>query len=273
MKPSLALLCGLLSLAPAFADLTSSQAVNALERQYGAAKFDHIVSLSAERGEPNPREWVVVVFDPESPTTLRSYWADETRVVTRGVNSAFYPGRVPSGFVDAAKIKVNSESAFAIVDDLARQEKVGFNEVTYTLRAIDFTDDPIWVIRLIDVRRQVVGRVTLSAESGKVLRRVWLTPTAARRGMAPFVRDSLAPKEGDGRPLIPVEPGEGLPTREVDGFPIDPVPDDAPLGLPPLPEVDVTAGLVGIERERREREPELPTRDPDPLYQELPDDE
>jgi len=284
MKMSVALLCGVMAVVPVFADLNSSQAVAALERQYGPEKFDHIVSLRGVGGGPNPREWVVVAYDRESPTTLRSYWADATRVVTQGVNSSYYPARVPAGFVDAGKIKVDSERAFAIVDALAREDGVGFNEVSYTLRALDLTDDPIWVIQLTDARGQLVGRLVLSAESGGVLRRVWLTPAGERRGMQPFVRDTLAPANGVGRSRVPVGSVPEFPTREGDGVLIDPVPDESPLGLPPLPEVDVTAGIDGFDPSQIDREkpaemgePELAeppaAPEPDPLYQELPEEE
>lgn len=247
-------LAALVTSLPAVAGITSRQALTALERQYGPGKFDRIVSMRAEHGAPSPREWVVVVFDPQAPTTLRSYWADETRVASKGVNSSFYPNNVPTGFVAAEKVKVESSSAFAIVDNLARKEGVAFNEVSYTLRAIDFTDEPVWILRLIDNRGAIVGRISLSAKNGKVLRRVWMTPSGVQRTGQPFVRDSLAPKPGVGRVLPPVPMttgGGGVPSRQWDVDEVAPVPGapsrDPAAGLPPLPKVDITEGVEGFD--------------------------
>ncbi len=94
---------------------TSQEALEALERRYGAGKFANIVSVTGKDGVPSPSEWWIVVRDPSMPSTLHTYWSGDRRVTDEGENRDYYPRRMPDGFVNRGKLQIDSTQAFVVV--------------------------------------------------------------------------------------------------------------------------------------------------------------
>jgi len=271
---------------------TSQEALEALERRYGAENFTHIVSMTGSDGAPSPSEWWIVVRDLRMPSTLHTYWSGDRRVTDEGENRDYYPRRMPDGFVNRAKLQIDSNQAFTVVEQEAAKMRIGFNEVSYELKAITLTDEPVWNLNLIDARGYFVGIVSVSGRTGNVLRKVWMNPGGRQSGYQMTVSDSIAPDAAPTVPagaitqLPPLTPEQGLipvePSREGDIQDIVPVPfpEDDATTLPPLPEV---AQPIRPEVQQPVREaPVTPTQpitpEPEPqrpssaddLYEEIP---
>ena len=256
--PLIALALSLVGLSHGLAAHTSQEALDALSRRYGPEKFAHIVSMTGSDGAPSPSEWWVVVRDLKMPSTLHTYWSGDRRVTDEGENRAYYPNRIPDGFIDRTKLKIDSNQAFAIVEREAAKERIGFNEVDYELKAISLTDEPLWSLTLIDADGYHVGHVSVSGRTGNVLRSVWLGNNRSRSGFRNMVRDSMAPSasapvaEGPpngGSTLIPQLPPTQIPvtpSREGD------VQDIVPVPLPPLAPVPEQTAPIQPEQPARQ---------------------
>ncbi len=269
---------------------TSQEALEALERRYGAEKFTDIVSITGTDGVPSPSEWWIVVRDPRMPSTLHTYWSGDRRVTDEGENRDYYPRRMPDGFVNRGKLQIDSTQAFVVVEQEAAKMQIGFNEVSYELKAITLTDEPVWNLTLIDARGYFVGIVSVSGRTGNVLRKVWMTPGTSRGGFQMGVSDSIAPGEvttripdvpSEGATQLPLNPTERLiptePSREGDIQDIVPVPlpEEVSTTLPPLPEVAQPIRPEEVQEPTRQTpdvQPQPITPEPEPQRPSTNDD-
>lgn len=162
-------------LAPASADeqIPAKEAINRIATNHGTKFIEKIVEMKACNGQSQPEEWEIIVFDGSSEYLLREFWVGDTRATNEGVNYDYYPKRQPNGFINLKRIKLGSVAAFKVLDEQAAQAKIGFDTIDYHLRCREFSDEPIWTLTAKDAGGYQVGRVDLSADSGKVLRTVW----------------------------------------------------------------------------------------------------
>ena len=86
----------------------------------------------------------------------------------------------PPTYFDVTRVKLDVDKAFEVANKEAAIAKVGFDRLDYSLRAREFSQEPVWTLRLVNEEEQLVGTVELSAESGRVFRTIWL-----RRGPEP----------------------------------------------------------------------------------------
>lgn len=188
-------------------------AINRVAEKHGARFLDKIVEMKGARGQAQPTEWELIVYDPSSDYLLREFWIGDTRATNEGINYDYYPKDQPAGFINPAKLKYGSVHAFKILDREAARAKVGFDSVDYHLRCREFSDEPIWTLTAKDVDGYQVARLDLSGFSGQVLRTVW----SYREGRkVPVVRDSALVRL-PGRPgeTDDLEPGLTQAPREI----------------------------------------------------------
>lgn len=199
-----------------------------------------LVELRGTDGAPTPASWTLVAFEPRSPTKFETYAIRGTHVDDRGPNKDYAPAHQPSGYFDFTKVKVDCAGAFRIADREAGRAMVGFDEIDYTLRCREFSDEPVWTLTLRSKAGVVAGTVAISATGGKVLRTIWQRPGPDGK---PQTDDSALPAEFRPPPLpalpepFPVEPLEPgavppPPLPDPEG-PLPPPPPLPPLGAPP----------------------------------------
>lgn len=169
--------------------LSGKNALNILSQKFGANHFQWIVEMRAFNGVPQPSEWSVVVYDPASIYLLNEYWIGEGRAVNEGPYDEIYPDKAPIGFIDFTKLKLDSVAAFTVAEDEARKARVGFDSLNYVLRSREYSNEPVWILSLIDADERLVGKVHVSGLTGSVLRTVWIN----RQGPIPKVIDSATP--------------------------------------------------------------------------------
>ncbi len=170
--------------------LSGKNALNILGQKFGANRFLWIVEMRAFKGVPQPKEWTVVVYDPASIYLLNEYWVGEGgRTVNEGPYDEIYPDKAPIGYIDFTKLKLDSVAAFTVAEGEARRARVGFDSLNYVLRAREYSNEPVWILALVDAEDRLVGKVHVSGVTGSVLRTVWIN----RQGPSPKVIDTALP--------------------------------------------------------------------------------
>ncbi len=254
-------------------------AVSALRRVatvHGDKYIGKIVRMRGKGGQPQPKEWWIAVYDPAAPYLVHEFWVGDTRATDEGPNLDYYPGQTPPGFIPAQNIKLDSVDAFEVLNQEATKAKVGFDSVNYFLRCREFSEEPIWTLQAIDPNGASVGLVDLSAQTGKVLRTVWLYPGSGGQGRAPRIVDSelLGRSRADVlggppieptfdptapvQPLAPVDPLTGRPERMVDPERLAPGVRELPLEEPEIP---VSPSVPGTTTRPRNPVPVNPDAD------------
>lgn len=190
---------------------SAREALGIISAQFGPRATQWVAELRAKGGVPQPFEWDVVAFDDRAPRLLYRFSVAGGRAADQGVDRQFYPDYAPAGYFSANQIVVDSVAAFTIAEGEARKAKMAFDSCDYVLRVRDFSTEPIWRLDLLDVRRAVVGKIYLSANSGEVLRTIWIyRDPRTRSDGEPMIIDSFAPTQ---RSLTTGITGSDVPTR------------------------------------------------------------
>lgn len=185
--------------------LSGKNALNILGQKFGADHFQWIVEMRAFNGVPQPKEWSVVVYDPASIYLLNEYWVGDGRAVNEGPYDKLYPDKAPIGYIDFAKLKLDSVAAFTVAEGEARKARVGFDSLNYVLRAREYSNEPVWILALVDAEQRLVGKVHVSGVTGSVLRTIWIN----RQGPTPKVIDSAANNRNQAGVSAPATSGTG----------------------------------------------------------------
>lgn len=182
--------------ASAQAQNSAREALGVISTQFGPRSTQWIAEMRGTGGMPQPFEWDIVVFDDRSPRLLYRFRAGRGRATDMGRDRQYYPDYAPAGYFSPNQIGVDSVAAFTIAEGEARKAKMAFDSCNYLLRVRDFSTEPIWRLDLLDVRRSVVGKIYLSANSGAVLRTIWIyRDQRSQRDGEPLIIDSYAPTQ------------------------------------------------------------------------------
>lgn len=155
------------------APLTAMEAVE-LAKIQTQKSIVKLVSMRGVSGTPTPMGWSMQFHDPASSTYLSDL---KTGGRVQPSKEVYATGESPIYF-SVSRVLVDSLAAFEVANKEAAAAKVGFDRINYELRGREFSDEPLWTLQLINDDDDVVGIVHLSAESGKLLRTVWLRRTA-----------------------------------------------------------------------------------------------
>ena len=188
-------------------------AINRVAEKQGARFVAKIVEMKGARGQAQPTEWELIVYDPSSDYLLREFWIGDSRATDEGVNYDYYPKNQPAGFINPAKLKYGSVHAFKVLDREAARAKLGFDSIDYHLRCREFSDEPIWTLKAKDIDGHQVARLDLSGFTGQVLRTVSLPYREGRK--VPLARDSALSRLPEPTEVIG-EPGVRTPPLVVD---------------------------------------------------------
>lgn len=197
-----------------------------LEKAFGRAAISQITEMTGVAGVPQPEEWRVTARDLRRADILHEFWIGENRVTDEGTNDDFYPDKLPKGFFKLSRVKLDSTQAFAMAEQVAREAKIGFDLINYKLHCREYSDEPVWTLTLLDRHDDIVGSVHLSAESGKVLRTVWMrrlrngrlvVEDSAQGKSQPSLASSTEPRSSTRPKNLPDEP----PTFDLEDDPLD----------------------------------------------------
>lgn len=245
--------------------LSARESLGLIASQFGPQSTQWLAEMRGHAGIPQPREWHVQSFDERAPRLLYNFRASGGSASDVGVDEQRYPENIPFGYFSPNQIGLDSVAAFTIAEGEARKAKMSFDSCDYLLRVREFSIEPIWSLQLLDPAQRIVGKIYISANSGQVLRTVWVyRDQRARRDGRPLIIDSAAPTQAKtftgitdtDYPPTPPQPGQMTGIASV------------PPGAPPVPG---QAGITGAPPLPAPQTPRMVPSDPQP-YQPQPFD-
>ena len=219
------------------APLPASTALRLFQTARNSAPLPKLAELRGNGGLPQPTQWSILAYDRESPLYVRAYVVRVGKVTDAGNSQALYPAKLPEGFLDPTRLRIDSIAAFEILNLHAAAAGVRFDSTDYLLRCRPYDTEPIWRLTALDRARRPVGTVDLSGETGVVLRTVWFRWSQKERGF-PEVADSAASGE---LPAAIAPPPPPQPSAQVEALtapaapPIPTPPPSAPALMPTPP--------------------------------------
>ncbi len=211
-----------------------------LADRFGRPAIRQIVEMTGTAGDPQPTEWRVTTIAPGRGDLLREFWIGNGRVADEGVDDDYYPNRLPKGYFALDRVKLDSTQAFAMTEQVARDAGIGFDLINYKLHCREYSDEPVWTMTLLDREETIVGSVHISADSGRMLRTVWMRRAPGGRLL---VEDSARGDRAPTQARIPGAPGDATEPAidsPVETEPLEPAPEDTVPADPdePAPPVD-----------------------------------
>jgi len=195
--------------------MSSKDALAELTVRVGDQALTHLVSMKGYEGVPQPAEWEIVTHDPQSPTLLHRYRVGLGYVRDEGPVEDQYPAKEPAGYIDYSQLRLDSIGAFTVAEAAALQAKMGFDSLNMALRCREYSREPVWILHLVNDEGLLVGKVHMSANTGRVFRTIWIYRDDVRGGFPTVVDSALTP------PQVPVE-------NTTQNTPQSPLPDPGP---------------------------------------------
>jgi hypothetical protein len=160
----------LLFAAPVWADenATAYEALRVVGTQFGRGALNHVVSISGEKGDPQPEKWSIILETPDGRGVR------ELQVADGKIDSDEMPDRPVAGSAEGATIKMSrlnldSGGAFAVASHTAEASHTQFATADYTLRT-DERGEPVWIVTLLSRSSRPVGTIHIGAANGTVKR-------------------------------------------------------------------------------------------------------
>lgn len=154
-------------------------ALSALERFSTSGRpsaTEPVVGMVGFFGQSQPPQWLVLTDIPSRKSMVRE------SVVSRGEVRAERMFRknpaqdLPDVPLERADLKIDSDRAFRIVEQVAHQQRVSFESAHFQLRCRDQGGEPVWMLSLNSLSQVSLGVVYVSAKTGEVLRVSWVRP-------------------------------------------------------------------------------------------------
>jgi hypothetical protein len=135
-----------------------------------------IVGAVGFSGKPQPEQWLLLCQDEKNSGQYLELVVKNGKVVAQRKVSRLPGQDLPDIPLSRGKLRVDSTDARGIALEEAKQLGLSFETVHYQLRCRDARGEAVWLLSLRNSASVEIGKIYLSAESGKVLRRVGLKP-------------------------------------------------------------------------------------------------
>lgn len=202
------LLVGILLLTQAFSQAgdTAYQALRLIGKGH-QDYLNRVVEVRGTAGQPQPVTWTIVLDDQGARGGVREMDVSKGRVVSEHTPVRAYAGAGANSVMDFKHLNLDSEGAFTIANEEAVKHNIGFDSVDYVLRGDPQSGAPQWILRLIDVKRALVGTITISADNGAIISTSGFTvqqPIASAPQPVPSATpSSIPPADGGDQPTPP----------------------------------------------------------------------
>jgi len=183
---------------------TAYQALRVLGRERPNIGLARVIEVDGLDGSPQPAVWKIVLDDPSARGGIREFEVSNDKVTSEKTPVHAYSGSSEGGVMDFKKLNIDSSAAFVIANNEAIAAKVGFDHVDYLLRCGDTNPAPVWILTLLNDKKQKVGSFEILADSAVVVRREGLGASAVeppkgsgldesgqKAGMGKKVKESL----------------------------------------------------------------------------------
>lgn len=159
----------LLFVTPALAqeNATAYEALRVVGTEMGRGALNHLVSITGERGDPQPEKWRIVLEQPDGSGVR------EVEVIDGKIDSEQRPGdsvgSMEGATIDTSRLNLDSSGAYEVASHTAELSHANFATVDYTLRT-DERGEPTWIITLLNRSSRPVGTIHIGAARGTVKR-------------------------------------------------------------------------------------------------------
>ncbi|MGI8603104.1 MAG: hypothetical protein ACR2OZ_08895 [Verrucomicrobiales bacterium] len=158
---------------PALGQQTAKKAISSLARERGWGVAHQVVLVAGERGQDQPVEWRIVARDPESRGRFLEFAVRNGHVIEEHLLTPDEVAKISRAPLAQKRVRIDSRQLFALADKAAKKAHIGFDNLDYELRNREFSQEPIWSVRLNDSGGEMVGELAVAADSGAILRRMW----------------------------------------------------------------------------------------------------
>jgi hypothetical protein len=145
------------------------QAYSAVRTAQQVASSGSLVSLSGDRGEPQPSAWTLIFSDPQARGGVREVEVANGEVISQRTPLRGYTDATAQPPIQITRLKVDSDEAFQIANRQAKAKHIGFHWIDYSMRANNVDGTPLWILRLYDYMGAQVGIIEISAENGTIV--------------------------------------------------------------------------------------------------------
>jgi hypothetical protein len=137
-----------------------------------------VLGMTGFYGQDQPQQWLILTRSANAGELLQEFVICDSQVKGSRKIKTIPHQDIPTIPINQARLKVDSDTAFVIAEDLATTAKIGYDSVHYHLRCRDLDKEPVWVVNMLDPSGRSVGVHYISAESGKILRSAWFKPSS-----------------------------------------------------------------------------------------------
>ena len=145
------------------------EALKVVGTQVDRGLMNRVISVTGIDGNPQPRNWTILVEDRRANGGVREIVVKDNRVASQRVPNRSVVGSTEGNTINTARLNLDSTGAYAVASHTAETSHVTFSFVSYTLRTDD-RGNPTWVVTLEDRSRRPVGTIHIKANDGRVSR-------------------------------------------------------------------------------------------------------
>jgi hypothetical protein len=169
MRTTLSIFAALAALlAPAMGapnTLTALQAVKLLPKD----AWSRLARVAAFEGAPVPERWHILVHDTREENGLHEYVIANGEVVASRAISQFADELKADDIIGSEAVKFDSDRAANLAEAYADANKLAYASCNYELKKDGET--PLWKVTCLDAKGEEIGRLSISASKGTVLKR------------------------------------------------------------------------------------------------------
>lgn len=145
-----------------------------------------VLGITGFSGSPSPEQWLILCREKGATGGLfEVVWKDGKPVGQRKVFPL--PGQdIPELPFVRERIRIDSDRAFALARGAVEQR---FDSVHFHLRCRESGAEPVWMLSLRNTASVEIGKVYLSAESGRILRLVGVNADVRMETSVPLRKD------------------------------------------------------------------------------------
>ncbi len=137
-----------------------------------------LVEIRGERGEPQPKEWILLFSDASARGGVREVTVGDGKITSERTPLRGMAGIAGLAPIAAASLAFDSDKVFRAVQAAATKKEIGFHWIDYTLRSDSGNRAPVWNVKLFDHMGAPVGTIRISAADGSVVSPLEASPVS-----------------------------------------------------------------------------------------------
>jgi len=164
---------------------TAKAAVDVVVKQFGKAYAERIISVSGQKGEPEPAAWHVFAYDLQQQGLVSHFVVQNGKLAGAGLLDAARSHPLAGPRLPWTRIKLDSPQIFRQANNAAINAKVGFDSIDYHLTTDRRNNIPVFEVWLKNAQGRIVGTLGISATDGRIVSSNFpATPQPANRAQA-----------------------------------------------------------------------------------------